>query len=517
MSLLMEALKKAEQAKKNAAAELTPPLPSSGDSAGTGPPEATANDPSIAHETVPAWEIDSSVGAGTAPEQPDNATTETDFPAIEWELPTSSASTAASPEETPLTADTRPALPAAAKTAPTAPLALNTSTATTVPLASTPISTADPSPRGSTAEETPPITGAISPPQKQRTLTKKQTALQRLARTMFDAKRNTISPIHYLLIGIAIIGVAAAAGGIVYFWQAWGQLHAVQPPLAFTPSRPVQISAPLSRHLPVKEAPAIAATRPAAGPTAKNAVAIRPAPQTFHVPRQANTQPHMIDNEVQTPPTAPIDIHRSRLAPHLDARLLNAYHAFMSKNVSLAQREYTAVLKHDPNNRDALLGMAAIAIRQHHPQLAARHYLQLLTLNPQDATARAGLATLGGQTDPLINERRLQSLLVQHPRSPYLYFALGSLYAAQLRWSKAQQAFFNALRHDAKNPDILYNLAVSLDHLSQPRLALSYYRQALDNAHNYPANFDQTQLQHRIAKLTHFTAVTRNTVTTHTP
>jgi len=533
MSLLMEALKKAEQAKKNAAGGSEPP-PSHNDSSEVEPPpEKEGSGAALARDASPQWEIDTSVDTETAAEPSTNATATTAFPAIEWELPSPPASaTSALAEETPETIpEATPAggTPSVSTTSAAAPLALDTpppATPATAPSAPPPqesptaASTAIPAQKPMGGEAPPSAARPSPPPQGRLTLANELTALQRLARTVFDAKRHTIPPIRYLLIGVALIGAAAAVGGAMYFWQAWSQLHAIQPPWAFTPPRP----APVPRAVtppPTSEAPAANATGPAAAPATTPppsttpaaiekivAETARPTQPPPTAPRSATAPSRDFDSLEQTTPTGPIDIQRSEQAPRLDSRLLSAYHAFMKKDIALAQREYAAVLKRNPNNRDALLGMAAIAVRQHHPRLAARRYLHLLALDPQDATAQAGLTTLSGQSDPVANESRLQGLLAQHPRSPYLYFALGGLYAAQSRWPEAQQAFFNALRHDTGNPDILYNLAVSLDHLGQPRLALSYYRQALDNARRYPANFDAGQLRRRIAKLTRFTAST---------
>ena len=43
------------------------------------------------------------------------------------------------------------------------------------------------------------------------------------------------------------------------------------------------------------------------------------------------------------------------------------------------------------------------------------------------------------------------------------------------------------------NPDILYNLAISLEHLHQNKLAAQYYGLAIAAAQNRPAGFDRTQ------------------------
>ena len=54
------------------------------------------------------------------------------------------------------------------------------------------------------------------------------------------------------------------------------------------------------------------------------------------------------------------------------------------------------------------------------------------------------------------------------------------MYADQGNWPAAQTAYFQAHHLARANPDYAFNLAVSLEHLSQPKLALNFYQQALE-------------------------------------
>jgi len=113
----------------------------------------------------------------------------------------------------------------------------------------------------------------------------------------------------------------------------------------------------------------------------------------------------------------------------------------------------------------------------------------------------AGLAALssgGGAPEGL--EAQLKSDLARG-ESAGLDFSLGNLYAGQGRWSEAQAAYFDAHRLDPGNADILFNLAVSLDHLGQPRLALGYYERALEMSTREAAQFDAAALSRRVAEL----------------
>ena len=165
-------------------------------------------------------------------------------------------------------------------------------------------------------------------------------------------------------------------------------------------------------------------------------------------------------------------------------RLDRAYQAFQSGDYEQARQLSREVLTRDPRNRDALLGLGAVATAQGEGQQAQAVYRRVLSQNPGDRVATAAISNLGmgpGAAAPQ-GEARLKQALAQDPGAPYLNFSLGNLYASQRRWSEAQQAYFNAYRADSRNADYAFNLAVSLDRLGKPRQALEYYRRALETA-----------------------------------
>ena len=104
-------------------------------------------------------------------------------------------------------------------------------------------------------------------------------------------------------------------------------------------------------------------------------------------------------------------------------------------------------------------------------------------------------------SNPTATESRLKTLLSAQPESAQLNFALGNVYAKQARWNEAQQVYFNAVAGDTSNPDYLFNLAVSLDQLRQPKLAAQHYRMALEAAENRPAAFDRERANKRLNQL----------------
>jgi tetratricopeptide (TPR) repeat protein len=223
--------------------------------------------------------------------------------------------------------------------------------------------------------------------------------------------------------------------------------------------------------------------------------------QAIQVATAAATAPRV----EQMPPLAAAESGEIRVARNtqpsaVSPALDGAYTAFNSGDLPTAQQQYDAALSQDPNNRDALLGAAAVAARQNQKDKAAAYYLRLLELSPNDGAATAGLIGLR-QGDISQSEARLKAILAGNPEAAPVLFALGNLYSQQGRWSDAQQAYFRATGAAPDNPDYAYNLAVGLDRLNQPKLALTYYQRALALAQDKAVGFDRNALRKRMHEL----------------
>ena len=210
------------------------------------------------------------------------------------------------------------------------------------------------------------------------------------------------------------------------------------------------------------------------------------------------TKPVLADNTTERQPA----IRFSRSLPESDANLAQGHNHLQSNQLDSARHDFEQVLQRDPNNTDALLALAAIAQRQGRFADAEQLHQLAMIANPSDAAVQA--ASLNGitaSTNPQSTESRLKTLIAAQPDSAQLNFVLGNLYSRQNRWAEAQQVYFNAVAADGDNPDYLFNLGVSLDHLRQGRLAAQHYRLALDAAERRPAAFDATQVRRRLAEL----------------
>ena len=200
-------------------------------------------------------------------------------------------------------------------------------------------------------------------------------------------------------------------------------------------------------------------------------------------------------------PSASIRITRGTQPDHVSVDLQTAYQDFQAGRLAQAETNYRQVLARDSHNRDAHMGLAAIAVRSGLLDSARAQYQAVLQRNPKDLAAHAALADLS-QDRNTNTESQLKSLLAEQPQSAQLQFALANLYAEQQRWPYAQQAYFEAQRLAPEHPDYAFNLAVSLEHLGQPRLALEYYRRAIQLASRQNAQFDVRAAQQRVGVLT---------------
>jgi Flp pilus assembly protein TadD len=181
--------------------------------------------------------------------------------------------------------------------------------------------------------------------------------------------------------------------------------------------------------------------------------------------------------------------------------LIRGFDAFNRGDLAVAKLEYERAQKADPRNTDALHGLAAIAVREGRAEQAELLYRQIAEADPQDTVALSALINSRAQIDPVAAESRLKTLSAAQPELAAPQFSLGNLYARHGRWNDAQQAYFRAYGAESDNPDILYNLAISLEHLRQNKLAAQYYALAIAAAQTRPAGFDKAQAAARLQSL----------------
>jgi tetratricopeptide (TPR) repeat protein len=355
------------------------------------------------------------------------------------------------------------------------------------------------------------------------------------AATVFEAGTGGPSRrvIAWGIIGAAVIGTLLIGAGFYYFQQAPATLALPSPSVA------INVEKPLPRELPVvpvtgplpttpgtviepvvrvepddvprliadRDPPVVANPEPAA-----NLIAIAPdspAPQIDARDAVAPSAPINPVSPLASPAPASVPsaaglslgqlrIARSGAKSQTDPLLNDAYAAYVTGDYVAAERGYAAVLERQPERRDALLGMAALKLRDGNVAAAHRMYRDVLKRDPGNATAQAALFSLERGGADNVTEAKLKLLLDEGVDSGYIYFSLGNLYAGKQRWPDAQQAYFEALRYHPTNPDYNYNLAVSLDRIGQRGTAAKYYEAAVDLTDSERAGFDPAQALARL-------------------
>ncbi|MDB5814955.1 MAG: hypothetical protein JWN23_2072 [Rhodocyclales bacterium] len=317
------------------------------------------------------------------------------------------------------------------------------------------------------------------------------------ARELFEVKRQETNHMPLILAGVGVLLLLAGAG---YVWWA------IQPHSNLTgPALNADVpAAQAMTSLPI----------PAVSGTSSSAASLSPALQTdaAATPPDATPRRHerhgmfRADSTKGAAEAAPIDDTkpqiRSGTPGSSDANGIQAaYAAFLDGNYSLAQQRYQEVLRQDPRSVDAMNALGLIAWRSTQPDVAERMFRAALHADPKDVTAMAQLTLLYSEGDPAAAEGRLRNLIASQPSAAAAHYALGSLLSRQGRWNEAQQALFQAYTLDSDNPDVLFNLAVSLEHLAQPATARQFYERALQAAARRPAGFDKSVALGRVQAL----------------
>ena len=286
----------------------------------------------------------------------------------------------------------------------------------------------------------------------------------------------------FALAGVAGLGLMGI--GAYVWWQ-------MQPRSSMAATAPLAPPPSSSQPLPaLPPQPVPTAALPQAAPPPMPVAT--PAMETGTLKAEAPPQ----RSYAETTKPSPIRITHSKAT--VNPLLEQGYAALQQGNLPQAQQAYERMLSIDPKSVDALYGLAAIAVSRQQSGLAEEYYLRILEADPRDALAHAGLAGLKGGSNA---ESRLKTLIADQPEVPQLHLALGNIYAQNQRWRDAQQSYFLAYKSDSENPDIAFNLAVSLDQLHQDKLAAQYYGEALRLANKAQATFTRSVAQQRLREL----------------
>lgn len=354
------------------------------------------------------------------------------------------------------------------------------------------------------------------------------------ASNMFAAKVEPVSEMRPI-VWIVLFGVLSFLAIVGYFYYQLNVVNAPATPIPNPPALPSSASQqpPIAAQGQLSQAPSqyVASAdqlTPTTSATSSNADSpvetlitqptgnanekVTQAPVTAQsTPSKITTGSNAPVAEVQRPtstlvvPTiasqsASIQVSKSQSPPAVNPLLMNAYNAYLAGNNQEAQSLYKRVLQRDTRNVDALLGMGAIAEREGRMSDALGWYQKVLEIDPKNATALSAYAASVVQDDQT-SVLKLKNMVAEHPNDANAHANLGAYFAGQSQWAEAQQSYFEAYRLN-DTAENAFNLAVSLDQMGKPALALPYYQQALAQVTASPSStIDISALQARIAAI----------------
>jgi tetratricopeptide (TPR) repeat protein len=233
--------------------------------------------------------------------------------------------------------------------------------------------------------------------------------------------------------------------------------------------------------------------------TPKEMLSTQPA-STISAEPEENSVPYLAV-EIDKPG---IKISRRLKTEAIRLEIEKANNLFLQGKTDLAANIYREVVRQDIFRREALMGLASIAVHNRRFDTARRIYNQILLLDPKDKEALSRLISLRENDDPTRRASQLKTMIRSEPDNYRLHFILGTIYMANKQWSEARLTFQQAHLLEKDHPDTVYNLAISLDHLRKPGEALKYYLLATNLAEKYSAEFELSQADNRIKELQDF-------------
>ena len=176
--------------------------------------------------------------------------------------------------------------------------------------------------------------------------------------------------------------------------------------------------------------------------------------------------------------------------------LEKAYNALMSGHSADAIEIYKTVLANDPNNKNALFGLATTYHRAGQIDLARPLYGKLLAMEPDNRDALNNFMVLLADESPQAALEELEKLAEKNPDFSPIQAQLAVIYQKLGDWDKASQKMFVAIALAPENLTYRYNLAILLDQQKKYDEAAKLYRQIIEASQRgevIPGNLQKIQ------------------------
>lgn len=182
--------------------------------------------------------------------------------------------------------------------------------------------------------------------------------------------------------------------------------------------------------------------------------------------------------------------------------LEKAYNALTNGQTSTARSIYELVLANNPDNIDALFGLATIYHRARQLEEARSLYSKILAVNPSHRNALNNFLVLLADEAPQAALRQLEALEKRSPGFSPIPAQMAVIHQKLGQPEQASKAMFRAVSLAPENLTYRYNLAVMLDSQGNKPEATRLYSQlvqAHSRGESIPGNI--TQIQERLTFL----------------
>lgn len=193
---------------------------------------------------------------------------------------------------------------------------------------------------------------------------------------------------------------------------------------------------------------------------------------------------------------AGIKIEVSRAGLDTNYELNRAYDALMAGNAEESVRIYRDILSVEPQNEEALFGLAATFHRLGATDKARPLYVKLLQVNPTHREALNNYLSIAGDEAPEEALLELEQLRLRNPNFSPIPAQMGLLYGKTGQFEQARTFMLTAIHLAPENLVYQYNLAVLLDQHGDYADASALYGallKASQNGGSLPVDIGQIQ------------------------
>ncbi len=168
---------------------------------------------------------------------------------------------------------------------------------------------------------------------------------------------------------------------------------------------------------------------------------------------------------------------QSTTAPELPPGLASEFEAYQN-----IEQTYIKALRENPNNKEALIGLADFYYQSKHYKKAADTYQKYIKLEPRNTSVRLKIADCYFRLGlDRLGLSELNEILKYEPNNLSVLVSLGNYYFDHRDYLKAIDYYQKALDYNPKNSDVRTDLAISYYNLGKVDKALEELNKVIAN------------------------------------